>query len=85
MKSPLFEKALESFADSQTIVFDNKPVKAIAATDGGDWLYDLRFYDAAGTERAAYNPNHYDRNRTKHVIGEDEELIGIYGHLGNHS
>ena len=46
-------------------------------------FYNLRFYGPYQNIVASFNPLDVNEPNTKHIVGEQEEIIGFYGHLGD--
>ena len=87
--SPLIENKEQGFnKNPTTIKFDpNRPIRAVEAAEfkssaqGKMWL--MRFLDEKNSVICTYNPNNYNNACTRHILGENEELIGVYGVRGN--
>ena len=67
-------------ADLETINFDpDTPIREVAAHDGKYWTAQIIFMENAGKEFYAYNPSNATQKTTAYRLGENEELIGVYG------
>ena len=89
-QSQIFEQAGQRHEHQQTIEFDkNTPIRAVAANghDSGNnygYILRMRFLDGAGNEVKVYNPRNNQKETTEHKLGDNEELIGVYGSIGPH-
>ena len=68
----------------ESIYFDDpdiqiKAVEAHGISDTESYLYQIGFTDSAGNEVESYNPRNTSIPTTKFQLGENEELIGVYG------
>ena len=85
-KSPLFEAARCYNFHAKTIEFDpvRRPVRSVQATEKNDTIKNLAFYDGTQKRIDCYNPA-ADNSCLEpiqgivHEIGENEELVGVYG------
>ena len=81
--SPIFEKSDHTHYDPLTVNFDaNTRIRTIEA--GGDdryggWAGAIKFMDSSGEVVYVYDPNVGTEPTTTYQIGENEELIGVYG------
>ena len=79
--SPLFSNEnMKEQSMPKVIDFDaNRKVRRVQAGNGSANIRRLTFLDKEGNEIDSYNPNNRDRSGQVHEIGENEELIGVYG------
>ena len=65
----------------ETINFDpSTQIRAVAAYDPGyGFIARIRFMDSVGSELFEYNPLNSTTSTTTYQLGENEELIGVYG------
>ena len=59
------------------------PIRAVEADYGGDntTISIIRFMDSAGNKYYEYNPNNLSWGTKTYQLGENEELIGVYGSM----
>ena len=79
--SPLIETTGKNLFETKTINFDpNRPVKYIQARDDGNsCIARITFLDKEGVEIDCYNPKLWKKEGEIRIVGEKEELIGVYG------
>ena len=82
LKSPVFEKADIEHSNFRTLDFRvDKKIASVQADDfrGSDYVHRIWFYDKANRKLQLQNPTGKRESGTTFKIGEDEELIGVYG------
>ena len=78
--SPIFKDEDYSHYNKETITFDpNRPFNSIAAYDGPSNTGLIRFMDSSENEVYVYDPNNWSRATVEYKIGDNEEIIGVYG------
>ena len=82
-QSPVFENAHSPHQSPQTIHIEASAVKAVRAREyvhaTNGCLWRMSFMDIKSYELCTYNPRHYGDEQKEHKLGENEEIIGVYG------
>jgi len=80
VSSPVFEDPDQTHYNHETISFDpNKPISSVRAMDLSNGAWNLKFFDNKGEEFTEYSTSFTVWDTSEYEIGEDEEIIGVYG------